>query len=500
MNFSFFTSFFNKTTKKLVLPDSILVKQLKSIAEQNTHTLFTHAMVYHHTKAYDVGLIMLDESRGLYIFEKKDWSYDDLKNATIEKAENQKSTKDTLSYQNTQSIINQKFNEITHHDSVPIFNYLLMENLNADEYEHLNNSFKELLPKNRVIFNDSSVQTILEKLHYAPNSPKALPSKDAIMGNLLIQYTILDEDNTTQLCTNQQIELIDSQIDGLQILQAKSRSGKTESLLLKAILEKLKDKNKQIIILKPTTLACDIVKKKLLDIIEHAIVELDLTSIMVLTPVELLNMHLTKLHKNRVEEIVYIDNVLMQKKFSVADIIMCDDANIYNNNFIHYLQHIQKDASLLLVNSSFKEPMFNFTVSFIAKQKKVNFYHSNQQAIAMHLLVNLLQEHDAKDILIISHKQTRLNLRDDLEFFIESNTLLLDSSQNLLNQNLDNLVLATYSDIYALNYKHTILLDVAMSTSNEIMSAINIARESTSVIYEQDNDIITKLKEEYESK
>ena len=76
----------------------------------------------------------------------------------------------------------------------------------------------------------------------------------------------------------------------------------------------------------------------------------------------------------------------------------------------------------------------------------------------------------------------------------------MDSSQNLLNQNLDNLVLATYSDIYALNYKHTILLDVAMSTSNEIMSAINIARESTSVIYEQDNDIITKLKEEYESK
>jgi len=499
MNFSFLTPFFNKTTKKLILTDSILVKQLKAVAEQNAHTLFSHTIVYHHTKAYDVGLMMLDDSRGLYIFEKKDWSYDDLKNATIEKAENQQSTEDTLSYQNTQRIINQKFNEITHHDSVPIFNYLLMENLNADEYEHLNSSFKELLPKNKVIFNDSSAQTIVEKLHYSPKSLQKLPSQDAIIGNLLIQYTILDKENRVHLCTNEQIEFIDSEIVGLQILQAKHRSGKTEALLLKAILEKLKDKEKKIIILKPTTLACDIIKKKLLDIIEHAIVELDLTSIMVITPLELLNMHLTKLHKDRVEEITYIDDTLMQKKFYVADIVMCDDANIYDDNFLHYLQHIQKDSALVMVNASFKEPLFHFTHSFSTKQKKVNFYNANQQATTMHLLINLLQENDAKDILIVSHEQTRLNLKEDLEFFIESNTLLLDSSQNLINQTLDDLVLATYSDINALSYKHTILLDLAMSNRDEIISAIEIALQSATLIYEQDNDIINQIKEIYES-
>ena len=500
MNFSFLTSFFHKPTKALILPDSILVKQLKSIAEKNAYTLFTRAIIYHHTKAYDVGLMLLDESRGLYIFEKKDWSYDDLKNATIEKAENQKSRQDTLSYQNTQSIINQKFNEITHHDSVPIFNYLLMENLNTDEYEHLSNSFKELLPKNRVIFNDSSLQTIVEKLHYSPKSLKKLPSKDAIIGNLLIQYSILDKANNTHLCTNQQIEFINSHIDGFQILQAKKHSGKTESLLLKAILEKLKDKEKQIIILKPTTLACDIIKKKLLEIIEHAIVELDLTSIKVLTPVDLLNMHLSKLHRNSIKDSVYIDTILMEKKFSVADLIMCDDAHIYNDNFIHYLQHIQKDASLVLVNVPLKEPTFNFSHSFVRKQKKVNFYHSNQQATAMHLLLSLLQENDSKEILIVSHEQTRNNLKDDLEFFIESETLLLNSSQNLINQTLDNLVLASYSDTNALYYKHTILLDVAMSDISEITSAIEMASHSATLIYEQDNDIITKLKEQYESK
>ena len=499
MNFSFLTSLFNKKTQPLLLPNSLLIKQLKAIAEKNNYTLFTNAIIYHHTKAYDVGLIIFDESRGLYIFEKKDWSYDDLKNATIEKAENQKSTKETLSYQKTQSIINQKFNEITHRDCVPIFNYLLMENLNADEYKHLNSSFKELLPKNRVIFSDSSAETIIEKLHHSPKSIKTLPNKNAVIGNLLIQYTILDEQNKPHLCTRQQIEFINSHIEGLQILQAIKHSGKSESLLLKAIVEKLKNRKKQIIILKPTTLACDIIKKKLLNIIEHAIVELDLTSIMVLTPLELLNMHLTKLHKNHVQDIIYIDTILMQKKFSVADFIMCDDANIYNDNFIHYLQHIQQNAALLLVNSSFKESRFNFTESFTSKEKRVNFYDSNQYATTMHLLLKLLQNNDASDILIVSQEQTRINLKEDLEFFIESETVLLDSSQNLLNQELDNLLLATYADTNALSYKHIILLDIVISDIDEIISAIEIASQSATLIYEQDNDIITKLKEEYEN-
>ena len=70
---------------------------------------------------------------GIYLFEYKEWSYDDLKNATVSKATNQDSSDKSLAYEKTHEFIRQKFNELTHNDGVEIHNYLLMENLNSDE-------------------------------------------------------------------------------------------------------------------------------------------------------------------------------------------------------------------------------------------------------------------------------------------------------------------------------------------------------------------------------
>ncbi len=89
---------------------------------------------------------MLDSLRGLYLFESKEWTYGELKKADIQKAQKQENSNDTLAYENTQNIIKQKFNELTHNDGVPIFNYLLMENLTADEYEYLKVIFCFLSP------------------------------------------------------------------------------------------------------------------------------------------------------------------------------------------------------------------------------------------------------------------------------------------------------------------------------------------------------------------
>ena len=71
-------------------------------------------------------------------------------------------------------------------------------------------------------------------------------------------------------------------------------------MLLKSIVEILDEQSKKIIILKATVLACDIFKKKLLNIIEHAIIEIDLSGIEIITPIELLNRHLLKVGKERV--------------------------------------------------------------------------------------------------------------------------------------------------------------------------------------------------------
>ena len=499
MNIPFLPSLFKKQNKSLTVTDSILVKKLKSIAEFSELSLYKDITIYHHTKNYLIPLMLLDTRRGIYLFERKDWSYDDLKNSKIEKADNQSASKDTLSYQKTQNIIDKKFNEITHHDSVPIFNYLLMENLNADEYEHLDESFKALLPKDRVIFSDSEENEIIQKLEYCETSEEPLPSKDNIIGNLLIQHTILNSDGSLKLCSDEQVAFIEAKLQGFEVLNAPTDSDKSSVLLLKAILEKLKTPNKKIIIIKPTLLACDILKKNLLEIVEHAIIEIDLTDIMILTPIDLVNMHLRKLKKETIIGNVIIDESLMNKNFNVADLIMCDDANLIPDNFIQYLIHIQSKSNLVLVNSDIKEAFFTFNKEIKLSTAEIFFHKANPHAKALQLISKLLQDVAAKDIVVVSNSLSKEKLNDDLEFFIKDKALLLDSSENLINQNFDSLMLLTYHDTNALQAEHIILSHLCFTAQSEIEYALSMAKSSVDIIYEDECPEIENLRIKYES-
>lgn len=499
MNLSFLTSLFKKDTKPLSLPDSILIKQLKAVSRANYFSLFNNVSIFHHAHSYHISLMLLDKSRGLYIFEKKEWSYNDLKNATVEKAQEQESSNATLSYQKSQSLINQKFNELTHHDSVPIFNYLLMENLNTSEYDHLNDSFKALLPKDRIIFNDSIQKDILDKLHDIEPSEIPLPASKDIIGNLLIQYTILDDKNSLEICTQEQMDFIDAKISGVKTVNGVAKSGKSNTLLLKAILHILNCSDEKIVIIKPTLLACDIMKKKLLDIIEHAIIDINLLQISIITPLELINLHLKRLNKPILEAELHIDKTLLKKKFKIADFIMCDDSDLYEDDFINYLMHIQKDADLLLVNQQNQDSTFSFSKSFMPKNRTINLYKANQHAKTLLLISKLLLHAESKNILVVGDNLRKEQLQYDLKNYIEEESYLLDSSQNLINQNLDSLLLASYKDINEINANHLILIDTCSANFIEVRYAIGLAKESVTIIYEEECETIHKLKEVYEN-
>ena len=477
MKLSFLTSLFTKDKKSLTLPDSILLKKLKKISHEHSFFLFDNVTIFHHTLNYHFPLIILDETRGLYIFEKKEWSYNDLKNATVEKAQHQETSQDTLSFQNKQDIINQKFNELTHHSDVPIFNYLLMENLNADEYEHLHDSFKELIPINKVVFNDSDEKEILQKLHNSPKSLHPLPSKDYILGNLLIQYTVLDNQQNVKLCTQEQIDIINHDIFGLESLQASAYSGKTSILLLKAIMHVLTHKGSQVLIIKPTLLACDLLKKKLLEIIEHAIIEFNILDILIVTP----------------------DEFLQMKKAQIPKLIVCDDANLLLNDFIHQLIEIQKNANLLLVNYKTAGYSHTLTKEFTSVHKDIKFHHTHKLAKTLLLIAKLLKNADAQDIFIMSNEETRIKLQDDLQFFIAEETTFLDATKHLVIEDLNAIVFLDLKSIDELNPKHLIILDATQRDTKYIEQSIDKTSTSVDIIYETQTEYLTTLKDKYES-
>ncbi|MFT7003755.1 MAG: hypothetical protein ACJAWW_001107 [Sulfurimonas sp.] len=493
---SFLTSLFKKKQETLSLLDSLLIKRLKEVCTNHSISIYENITIYHHTQRFHLPLMILDSTRGIYLFEYKEWSYDDLKNATVSKATQQNSSSRSLAYEKAHDFIKQKFNELTHNDGVPIHNFLIMENLNSDEYKHLDDSFKELLPYQKILFSDSTQSDIINKLRDTP-IPNNMPDEANIMGNLLVQYLIFCKDNSVSLATKEQIEFIESKIEGSQTLSAVPYSGKTSSILLKAILENLRNPGIKIIIIEPTVLACDLLKQKLLSIIEYAIIEVDLTSIEIITPIMLVNRHLEKMSKPQLEVILYIEDKLMHKNFNAADMIICDDSNLLSFEFIDYLNHIQKKSSLLMVNSyKDADSTFKFTRNFREKKLEVIFKQANQQAKALQVISKLIEENSAKDILVVSNNLSKRNLNDDLEFYIRDHPVILDSSKNLIHQDLDNLLLCSYGQISSMSSKYVILLDVGEASLNEVEYALNLALDTTYVIYEEDSENIKRLKEE----
>lgn len=499
MNIFSFFSIFRKKPKTLSLPDSLLIKKLKEVCKKNSFSIYENITIYHHTQNFFIPLLILNPNRGICLFEYKEWSYDDLKNSTISKATNQDSSEKSLAFEKTHEFIKQKFNELTHNDGVPIYNYLLMENLNSDEYQHLNDSIKELLPYQKIMFNDSLESEILQKLKNLPLPTSKMPDEVHIMGNLLVQYLIFSKDGSMNLATDEQIEFIESTTDGVETLSGSAHSGKTNSIILKAILETLRDPEIDIVIIEPTTLSCDILKQKLLDIIEYAIIEVDFSSIEIITPLELVNRHLNKLKKPSLEVVLNIDEKLMRKSFDIADLIICDNANLLPIEFIDYLKHIQKKSSLILVNENGDEDAtYRFEKNFKPKKLEIIFKQANQHAKALQIISNLLKENSSQDILVVSDHISKRKLHDDLEFFIKDKSVLLDSSTNLLSQDLDNLLLCSYSQISSMNSKFVILMDITDTSLNEIEHAINLAEEKAYVLYEEESQNIKTLKEKYD--
>lgn len=502
MNFTFLSSLFKKKKTQLQLPDSLLIKKLKELCEENNLYLFQNKIIYHHSLRFEVPLFILDPQRGIYLFEYKEWSYDDLKNATIQKAQKQESASNSLAFEKTHEFMRQKFKELTHTNGVEIFNFLLMENLNADQYSHLDPSFQELLPAKKVIFHDSTKESMLQKLRDVKKPDLPLGRTADILGALLVQYIIFHKDGQRDLCTPEQRAFIDAELLPHETLYAPSGMGKTTLILLKALHEKLKNPKLRIVILQTSILACDILKKRLIQYIEDAMITVDITAIEVITPKEFVNKHLLKLKKPLLDlhEDLILDPKLFQSSFAAADIVFCDDSDFLEDSFHQYLRHVQKKGTLLFVTQKKQEDIsYSFSDHSFQKNLEFAFYQGNELALSMHTLHKLLQTNKAKEILIVSDNLNKQKLHEDLEFFIKDKAILLDSTKNLIDLELDSVLLASYDEISALRAKHVLLLDICHTDPLLVESAKSKADKMLHIIYEQKCDKIKDLHNGYKN-
>ncbi len=477
MHKNIFSSLFKKQKKQE--KDAVLTK-MYSLRQQSNFFIYDAVEIFHHKQKYKLPLIMYDEHRGLYLFEIKEWSYDELKNATITQTQKAQSAQNTLSYNSMQETIKKKLDEIIHTSEIPIYNYLIMNNLSSREYKSLDHSLKEYLPKNRIIFHDTNEEEILKKLYAVETSNDSFGDPIKILGSLLTQYTIIDKENELYLVNEEQKGFIDAPLKNFTNIHALAKSGVSTTLLLKALFELLNNPALHITIIKPTRVAKDMLHRQLLEMIEHAIVSLDIFHIQIVTPQEL-------------------QEKSAQKEFLTADIVFCDDAQLMPKEFLSMLKNVRKNKTLILSNDTTTDATLSFSTSYLPQTQNVFFYQTNVQAKALQLTAKILKNFQAKELLLISNKLTQTKLQEDLEFFVKEKVNSFKSEVALTFQELDALQLATYKDINELQYEDAILLNIEDASKEELEYAILHAKNCIHILYENESPRIQELKEKYES-
>jgi len=115
------------------------------------------------------------------------------------------------------------------------------------------------------------------------------------------------------------------------------------------------------------------------------------------------------------------------------------------------------------------------------------------------LIATLLINNSAKDIVVVSSNQSRENLKTDLEFFIEEKVISLDSSKNLIDQDLNSLILSSYEDINSLDVKFAILIDISSVDIYKLQYASNLAKEKVYIFYQDECENLNILKDNFEN-
>lgn len=474
MNFSFFSSFFQKDDQTTNQKKSYLLQKIEALKANSTLEIFSNLELIHDKKSHKIILFIYDQLRGIYIFEYKKWSFKDLENATITQTKNATPAENTLAFDAIDDILKKKLGLF----DIPLYHYLLMENLSSHEYESLNISLKKYLPKKNLIFKDEESAEIFKKLQLREEQQELLPSIEKIFSHLFIHY-ILQDESTLYICNQEQISFINENLQGVDTLQGVTKSGKSKTALLKAIKEIETQKYKKVTFIKNNPFAKESFQIYLSQFLKEYHITFDKESLSILTPDEFIHQH-------------------KKDPKLIPDLLICDDANFYSEDTLLYITNLQKQTNILLINSHnphAKESLL--THSYKTNEAQCLFYQTNPYAKTLSLLSSLLQTTKASDLILVSHTSNRKKLQEDLIDFIEAKPVFFENISKE-EQNSDLLLLTTYEDIVDIEAKYFIITDIA--TVEKIDYLYEHTQDTIYILYENECNTVIQLKDKYENR
>lgn len=445
MFFSFLTRFIPSPKKQPVFNTADENTSLKIFAIKEGGKFFHDFKLFHQKTITVIDTLIFLPHFGIFVGETLDWKASELENSTIERATRQSKRPATTHLETMESKIRSKLQDVLSFDSTPVHRFIWMKNLTESEFDGLDISFHELLPKNRILFANESVDSIRNKLHSIGEYLNTPLSGIKIIGTLQ-SYTFImpsSQNPAGALLSPHENYFLSVPLSGQTTLFGEYGSGKSTLLIRKAMYMLLTNPEEQILVIAPTLLASEILRNEFVSLMYYGALSIDLTRITFAPPPADLETF---------------------KPFHEATAVLCDDVYRMEQSFIETLKQ-KRGNRIYLLTSTTKGP---------ASETNVPLPYSYQKSITplqlrcdeenlLSLLLSELRKHlmegNLKDVLIIFPDPELLSLfKEPIDEYLHLNSRVLTLNFSLQTQDLDDLVMATTDCISGIYAPHLFLL------------------------------------------
>jgi len=423
--------------------------------------------LFYHNAALSIDLLIFLPHYGLYFGEKISWKSSDLKGASVERSSRKSKKAPSTHLESTQQILHQKLEDVLSFDSTPIERFFWMENLTEAEFDALDSSFHKLLPKERLLFSDDSIQSIQNKLTTLGTYQEDPYSKLKVIGSLSAHTLLLPTATEPfgAFLDDDQQAFLDSPLTQLPLmLGGECASGKSTVLVRKILQILLEDHSAKIMIITPTLLNGETLRQELIALADFAVVYLDFSRLHFLSPHELY--------------------VLIDPNELHSDLthIVCDDIQLLD--IAPFLdQMTAKERFIILSGPLMKENPEQHILKHLYRNPEIHSIHFSHTKGALYTLLSGLRNHldllSGAPVMIILPNETLLDeYKKAIDEYLHLESRILSTSFSLQYKSLESITLSTLELISALSVSHCYLINI---DPNDLLYPLALSRASESV-------------------
>ncbi len=454
MLFSFFNRFFSKSSVKSVPiespPESSLQQTLfHPIVDHEKGELLERFSFFYQEEHRLIDLLFFLPYRGIVTVQRLGWSVQSLKGFKAHRATPQNRQDSATHLSSTQTLIRQKLSDILPFDSTVCEPMMWLENLSESEYDLLDPSFHEHLPKDRLIFNDSTRESIIAKFDSLVPLRKEPYIHLKVIGALQSHTLILPDKNRPYgaFLSEEQLKFLsDASSDTLTPIFGEHNSGKTTLVVRKILLHLLTRPKEKILVITPTLIGGELIRNELIALQEYGVLSIPWSSLAFATPYS-------------------FDAIEKSSVFQNASLIVCDDAYAMESSFLDTLiTHRKKQLMIVVMLSQYvplgKHPIIlhNHYQPPIA-YSKIPPHSGNALMTLLMELRSRLATTLSKNIMVILPDDAYIaDYKEAIDEYFHLNARILTKEFSLQYQHLDDLLITTAQNCYGIHVPHVYLL------------------------------------------